>query len=57
MKQLNTLILPNGKFILNSIDKDDNIIMNLLNKSFDNHTIEHIDNKITNNDLYFVDKI
>ena len=57
MKQLNTLLLPNGKFILNSIGKDNNLIMNLIDRSFDNHTIEYMSNKKNINDIFIVNKI
>lgn len=57
MKQLNKLLLPNGKFILNSIGKDNNLIMNLIDISFDKHTIEYINNNKNINDIFIVNKI
>ena len=57
MKQLNTLLLPNGKFILNSIGKDRNFIINLIDISFDKHTIEYINNHKNVNDIFIVNKI
>jgi len=56
MKQINKLLLPRGKFILNSLYRNIESIKKLLYTSFDNCNV-NIENKYPIiNDLFFVDK-
>jgi len=41
LDKINRMILPNGKFVINTISINDNMIQNILSKSFTNKKIKH----------------
>lgn len=52
LDKINRMILPNGKFVINTISIDDNMIQNILSNSFTNKKIKHTN--LDDNNIYTI---